>query len=111
MRHVVQHNQLSEQVFFILLSIAREAKHGYLILKEVETLSGGRLKLSTGTLYGAIHRMIEDNWIVCCDCPEGSREKRCYQITELGRDVLEGEHQRMMQLTKVFRTALKAREA
>lgn len=46
------------ETFFILLSISNKAKHGYAIMKDVEHLSSGRVKLSTGTLYGAISRLL-----------------------------------------------------
>lgn len=51
---------LSEAVFFILLSIQNSPKHGYAIMKEVEQLSDQRIRLSTGTLYGAIKRLLEN---------------------------------------------------
>jgi DNA-binding PadR family transcriptional regulator len=54
---------LTEATFFILLSIAQRPKHGYAILKDVESLSGGRIKFSTGTLYGAISRLLEQEWV------------------------------------------------
>jgi DNA-binding PadR family transcriptional regulator len=49
---------LTETTFFILLSLASEPKHGYAIMKEVETLSRGNVRLRTGTLYGAIKRLL-----------------------------------------------------
>ena len=54
---------LSESTFYILLSLAPGPQHGYAMLKDVESLSGGRLRLSTGTLYGAIQRLLEQAWI------------------------------------------------
>ncbi len=45
---------LSEATFLILLTLADKPRHGYSILQEVDSLSGGRVSLSTGTLYGAI---------------------------------------------------------
>ena len=61
---------LSEAVFFILLSLAPGPRHGYAILKEVATLSQERVNLSTGTLYGALKRMLEQNWIERVDDPQ-----------------------------------------
>ena len=61
MRHVVKDAKpLSEPVMLMLTSLASEPKHGYALLKDVEELSNGRVQLSTGTLYGAIHRLLED---------------------------------------------------
>ena len=73
MRHIAARNSepynpdaappLSEAVLLILLSMAEEPRHGYAILKDVEELSHGRVRLSTGTLYGALRRMLDDRWI------------------------------------------------
>ena len=54
---------LREPTFFILLSISTEKKHGYAILQEVEALSNGKVKLSNGTLYGALTRLQEQGLI------------------------------------------------
>ena len=54
MNDMLSHLPLREPTFFILLSLSPGPKHGYAILKEVEALSDGRVRLSTGTLYGAI---------------------------------------------------------
>jgi DNA-binding PadR family transcriptional regulator len=47
---------LREPVFLVLLSLAEHPRHGYAILKDVESMSGGRVLLSTGRLYGALRR-------------------------------------------------------
>ena len=60
---------LREPTFLILLSLAPGPRHGYAILKEVESLSEGRVKLSTGTLYGAIERLLDQNWIYQVEDP------------------------------------------
>ena len=64
MRHIAtrhiepQGTSPSESTLLILLSLAEEPRHGYSILKDVEYLSEGRVVLSTGTLYGALKRML-----------------------------------------------------
>jgi DNA-binding PadR family transcriptional regulator len=74
----------------ILLSLYREPLHGYAILKEVQALSEKRVILSTGTLYGALKRLLDSNWIARLD--EASMETRVdgrgqkvYVLTEQGR--------------------------
>lgn len=88
----------------MLLSLSPGPKHGYAILKEVESLSEGRLKLSTGTLYGAIKRLLELGWIrrVADPIPNGTdRERKSYDLTELGRRVLNAEIARLQKLVAV----------
>jgi len=113
MRHVVDASPapLSEPVFLILLSLAESPKHGYLLIKHVEHLSDERVKMSTGTLYGALRRMLEDDWIERCVCEDTVRDKQCYRLTRQGRDVLNHEHHRLKQLTKVSGALLRLKEA
>jgi DNA-binding PadR family transcriptional regulator len=58
-----QNAPLTEATFFILLSLSPAPKHGYAIMKEVKALSNGRIVFSTGTLYGALRRLLEQGWI------------------------------------------------
>jgi DNA-binding PadR family transcriptional regulator len=95
---------LREPTFFILLSLSPGPKHGYAILKEVEILSEGRVMLSTGTLYGAIKRLLDRDWIkrVTDPIPNSTdRERKAYTLTELGRRVLNAEIQRLEKLVSV----------
>ncbi len=94
---------LTEATFFILLSLAPGQNHGYAILKDVEALSAGRVKLSTGTLYGALKRLLDQDWIerVDDDAPEASgRPRKAYRLTRLGRRILEAETARLRQMTQ-----------
>ena len=101
---------LTEPVLLILLSLANSPRHGYALLKDIETLSGGRVRLSTGTLYGAIRRLLEDRWIERFAQEDTTREKQAYRLTTAGRTQLDTEIDRMKQLTRAA-TRLKAREA
>lgn len=101
MRHI------SEPVFLILASLADKPRHGYAILHEVEALSGGRVRMSTGTLYGAIRRMLEDDWIEPHMQPDTSREKQAYRLTSAGRRILRSEIERMKQLMRGASARLK----
>lgn len=92
---------LTESTFFILLSLAAGPKHGYAIMKEVEPLSDGRVSLSTGTLYGALKRMLDMAWIERAEDPEGDesgRERKAYRLTNMGRRILEAETARLRRL-------------
>jgi DNA-binding PadR family transcriptional regulator len=99
MRHVITDSKpLSEPVLLIMTSLASDAKHGYALLKDVETLSDGRVQLSTGTLYGAIRRLLEDGWIERFDQPDTSRDKQAYRLTTKGKAQLHYEISRLRHL-------------
>ena len=113
MRHVVPRS-ISEPVLLILASLADRPRHGYALMKDIEALSGGRVRLSTGTLYGALRRLLEDAWIERFEQEDTSREKQAYSLTTAGRRQLQLELDRMKQLTRVAGArlrALRAREA
>lgn len=114
MRHVVEREDsgpLSEPVLLILMSLASEPRHGYALLKDIERLSGGRVRLSTGTLYGALHRLLQDAWIERFAQEDTSREKQAYRLTPAGRRRLQSELERMKQLTRAGMARLRMREA
>lgn len=87
---------LTEAVYYILLSLL-EPLHGYGIIQNVEQLSGGRVRLAAGTLYGAINTLLEKGWITALTGEADSRKKE-YVITETGRDMLQKELQRLSEL-------------
>lgn len=90
---------LTEAVYYILLSLM-EPMHGYGIMQNVERLSGGRVKLAAGTLYGAINTLLEKGWIVAAveDESSGRNRKKEYLITEQGKEMLRGEIARLREL-------------
>ncbi len=102
---------LTETVLLILLSLAEEPRHGYSILKDVERISDGRVVLSTGTLYGALRRLLEEQWIERFEDEDTSRGKQAYRLTSLGRGNLQGEVARMKQLTKLASRRVAREEA
>jgi DNA-binding PadR family transcriptional regulator len=110
MRHVVP-RVVSEPVMLILTSLADQPRHGYALMKDIETLSGGRVLLSTGTLYGALRRLLEDAWIERFEQADTSREKQAYRLTALGRSQLQLELDRMKQLTRAAGARLRTQLA
>jgi DNA-binding PadR family transcriptional regulator len=89
---------MTETTFFILLSLAPGPNHGYAIMKDVQQLSRERVVLSTGTLYGALKRLLELGWIERTDDPaagENGRERKSYRLTQLGQVALDGEIDRL----------------
>lgn len=86
---------LQETTFFILLSLSHQPRHGYAILLDVAQLSNGRIQLSTGTLYGALRRMLDLAWIdrssAATETVNG-RIRKAYRITDLGQKILQRQH-------------------
>lgn len=101
---------LTEGVYYILLSLL-QPMHGYGIMQNTERLSGGRVKLAAGTLYGALNTLLEKGWIraVSTAHGEGKREKekdkdsrkKEYLITDMGREALTAEVERLAELVRV----------
>ena len=107
MNELHTHIPLREPTFYILLSLSPGPKHGYAILKNVEQLSEGRVQLSTGTLYGAIKRLLDRGWIRRVNDPipnSTDRERKAYALTELGQRILNAEIARLKKLVSVATT-------
>jgi DNA-binding PadR family transcriptional regulator len=95
---------LTEATFFILLSLSPGPRHGYAIMKDVQALSEERVKLSTGTLYGALKRLLDQGWVKRVDDPapdDTNRERKAYALTDRGRRVLKAEVARLQKLVNV----------
>jgi DNA-binding PadR family transcriptional regulator len=96
---------LTPAVFHILMSLADGEKHGYVIMKDVETQTGGRIKMGPGTLYGSIKRMLAANLIEeTAERPDPEMDderRRYYRLTGLGRKVAAAESERLAQAVAV----------
>jgi DNA-binding PadR family transcriptional regulator len=95
---------LTETTYFILLSLAPGPRHGYAIMKDVQQLSRGRVVLSTGTLYSALKRLLDQGWIQRTADPHSranGRVRKAYTLTQLGQKILEAELQRLQVLVNV----------
>ena len=88
---------LTEALFYILLSV-RKPNHGYGIIQEIEELTKGRVVLGAGTLYGAIQTMEAKGWIKVYSQETGSRKKKEYIITDMGKTVFAEETVRLAEL-------------
>jgi DNA-binding PadR family transcriptional regulator len=93
--------ELSEPVLLILLSLAEQPRHGYAILQDTERMSDGRVRLSTGTLYGALSRLLEDKWIERFKEEDRSRGRQAYRLTDEGRRNLQTEVSRLKHLARL----------
>ncbi len=98
---------LPAATFHILLAVADQDRHGYAIIRDIEVRTGGTLRLSAGTLYRSIQRMVEQDLIVETDerpAPEFDDERRrYYRITPFGRQVAKAESQRFASLVEQAR--------
>jgi DNA-binding PadR family transcriptional regulator len=101
---------LTEPVLLILMSLAGEPRHGYSILKDIQRMSDGRVILSTGTLYGALRRLLDDEWIERFEEVESSRGRQAYRLTSHGRRNLQLEVDRMKHLTRLATLRVATRE-
>ena len=90
---------LTESTYYILLALCRP-QHGYGIMQQVQSLSGGRVRLAAGTLYGALNTLLEKGWITVLPGEPDNRNKKEYRITLLGRAALEEELARLVQLVE-----------
>jgi DNA-binding PadR family transcriptional regulator len=104
-------NPITEPVFLILLSLAEHPRHGYAILKDVEEMSAGRVVLSTGTLYGALRRLLDDGWIDRVAEDRTSRDRQTYSLTAGGLKRLKAEVGRLKQMTRLANLRVAGREA
>ena len=95
--------------FHILLALAEDDRHGYAIIQDVAARTAGELKLSAGTLYRSIQRMLEDGLLVEVrerPAPELDDERRrYYRITPFGATVARAEARRLTALVKLARSA------
>ena len=90
------HPALTEATYYILLSLV-QPRHGYGIMQRAEALSGGRVRLAAGTLYGALNTLCDKGWILQLPAPDDSRRKD-YKLTELGLKILKNEVARLREL-------------
>jgi DNA-binding PadR family transcriptional regulator len=101
---------LTEATFYILLSLSHEPLHGYAIMQQVEQWSEGRIRFSTGTLYGALKRLLERGWIEQVETEESSRMRKAYQLTGTGREMLVAETRRLEALALLAQRQLRLGE-
>ena len=87
---------MTEAMYYILLALLRPG-HGYGMMQRIRELSGGRLEMGPGTLYGVLSRMNREGWILLTG-EEGRR--KTYAITEAGKTALLAEYGRIKRLAE-----------
>ncbi len=94
---------LSSAVFHIMLALVDEERHGYGIIKEVEERTEGEVRLATGTLYGALKRLLDRGLVEELEertDPNDDERRRYYQLTDFGQQVLTAEAERLATLVR-----------
>jgi DNA-binding PadR family transcriptional regulator len=108
-RELHEYLPLPQAAFHILVALADQDRHGYAIMQDVASRTDGQLKLSPGTLYGSIKRLLEAGLILEIDGPRGQspddERRRYYRITKFGREVAQAEADRLANLLRQARAA------
>ena len=100
---------LPPATFHILKAVADEDRHGYAIIQEVASRTNGEVRLSAGTLYRSIQRMLEQGLLVETserpDPEDDDERRRYYRITDFGAAVARAEARRMTALERLARAS------
>ncbi len=91
---------LTESYFYILLCLYDEPRHGYAVMQRAAALSGGKVRIGSGTMYGATGNMMRKGWIEECPGDGGFTRRREYRLTDAGRAILLDEIERLRQLSR-----------
>jgi len=98
---------LKNDALLVMLAVANEPRHGYGIIRDVETRSDGEIILQTGALYRWIKRLLADGLIdeiaEPADADSSDERRRYYTLTPLGHAVLNAEVERMAKLVRIAR--------
>ena len=92
---------LSSVEFHVLLALFGGASHGYAIMREVQELTSGRLRIGPGTLYTAIKRLVAARLIE--ECEADADRRRCYRLTRKGRAAATEDAKRLSALVRTAR--------
>ena len=99
---------LPPATFHILLALAEGERHGYAIIQDVEARTDGELRMSAGTLYRSIARMVEQGLITEVTrrrTAEDDERRRYYRMTPFGHAVARAEMRRLTQLIRLARAS------
>jgi DNA-binding PadR family transcriptional regulator len=99
---------LPPATFHILLALTGEERHGYAIIQDVEARTGGELRMSAGTLYRSVARMVEQGFITEVEkrrTRTDDERRRYYRITPFGTAVARAEMRRLTQLVRLARAS------
>ena len=93
---------MREPTYFVLAALLEGPLHGYAIIKRAEDISGGRVRLATGTLYTALDRLTEEGYVrLVSEEMVAGRIRRSYGLTDDGATALRTEAQRMAEAARI----------
>lgn len=93
---------MREPTYFVLAALLERPLHGYAIIKQAEELSGGRIRLATGTLYTALDRLTDEGYVrLVSEEIVAGRIRRTYGLTDDGAAALRAEAQRMAEAARI----------
>ena len=84
----------------ILFALGDKARHGYAIIKEIEAITDGEMRPNTGSMYLALHRLVQDGLIIESDGAGDDARRRYYKLTPAGRAAAATEARRLAQLVR-----------
>jgi len=97
---------MREPTYFVLAALLDGPLHGYAIIKRAEELSGGRVRLATGTLYTALDRLADEGYVrLVSEETVAGRIRRSYGLTDDGASALRAEAQRMAEAARIVNGA------
>jgi len=106
MNRIKKLSPLTETTFYILVSLL-EPLHGYGIMQKVINLSKSRIHLGPGTLYGALSNLVDTRLIIPRESKEPNSRRKIYIITELGKELIEFEINRLDEMANNGRILLR----
>jgi PadR family transcriptional regulator, regulatory protein PadR len=93
---------MREPTYFVLASLLDGPLHGYAIMQRAEHLSGGQVRLATGTLYTALDRLTADGFVeLVSEEIVNGRARRSYGLTPSGSGALRAEASRMAEASRL----------
>jgi PadR family transcriptional regulator, regulatory protein PadR len=93
---------MREPTYFVLAALLAGPLHGYAIIKRAEEMSGGRVRLATGTLYTALDRLTAEGYVrLVSEETVAGRIRRSYGLTDAGSAALRAEAQRMAEVARL----------
>jgi len=97
--------EIRRSTYFVLAALLDRPLHGYAIIKRASELSDGEVRLSTGTLFGALDRLVESGLVQAGEEEKvGGRVRRAYTLTQGGHAALTAEAGRMRRAARVVET-------